>query len=195
MRKLIITQNVTLDGSIEMLSDWFDPAGDPDVDQSDLIAEMTRQDVDCDAMLFGRRTFTDMRGYWPDAKPEDDPGGVSAFLDQVRKYVVSNTLVDPEWGNTTVLTGDPLPQIEDLKREPGKDIVATGSITLCHALIEAGLVDEYRLFTYPSVQGGGRRLFPDGYERPALRLVDARHFVSGVTYAAYRPVGDGPDHE
>lgn len=187
-RALVITQNVTVDGSIEMLTDWFHPGGDPDVDQSDLIAEMNRQDATCDASLFGRQTFTDMRGYWPNAAPEDDPGGVGPFLDQVHKYVVSKTLTDPEWQNSTVLSGDPVPQVRELKEQPGGDIVVTGSITLCHALIAAGLVDEYRLFTYPTVQGGGRRLFPEGYEIPALRLVDAKQFVSGVAYAAWRPV-------
>lgn len=187
MRKLVITQNVTLDGSIEMLTDWFNPAGDPEVDQSDLVAEMKRQDIDCDAVLLGRQTFTDFRGYWPHAKPEDDPGGVGPFLNQVQKYVVSNTITDPEWENSTIFSGDPLPQIQALKGQDGETIVVTGSISLCHTVIEAGLVDEYRLFTYPSVQGRGRRLFPDGYELLGLDLIDTRHFVSGVTYSAYRP--------
>ena len=74
-----------------------------------------------------------------------------------------------------------------LKERPGQDIVVTGSITLCHTLVEAGLVDEYRLFVYPAVQGRGRRLFPDGYEVPRLRLLDAKAFRSGVTYSRYAP--------
>jgi len=186
-RTLALTQNVTLDGSVEMLTDWFDPAGDSDVDQSDLIAESHRQDKECDAVVLGRQTFLDFRGYWPDVDPADDPGEVSPYLNAVHKYVVSATLVDPEWENSTVLSGDPLAQVAELKEQPGKDIVVTGSITLAHALIRAGLVDEYRLFTYPSVQGRGRRLFPEGYDVPSLRLVDAKSFANGVTYAAYRP--------
>lgn len=186
-RTLALTQNVTLDGAIEMITDWFDPAGDREVDQSDLIAEQHRQDAECDAVLLGRQTFLDFRGYWPDADPADDPGGVSDFLNQVHKYVVSSTLTDPEWENSTVLSGDLLAEVAALKEQPGKDIVVTGSITLAHALIEAGLMDEYRLFTYPSVQGRGRRLFPDGYEMPALRLVDAKGFANGISYTAYRP--------
>jgi dihydrofolate reductase len=103
----------------------------------------------------------------------------------VQKYVVSSTLDDPQWEPTEVLTGDPVPHVRALKDRPGQDIVVTGSITLCHTLIAAGLVDEYRLFTYPVVQGRGRRLFPDGYEVPRLRLLDTKAFRSGITYTAY----------
>lgn len=187
-RTLALTENVTLDGSIEMITDWFDPAGDRDIDQSDMIDESHRQDAACDAVLLGRQTFLDFRGYWPDVDPADDPGGVSPYLNQVHKYVVSSTLTDPEWENSTVLSGDLLTQVTDLKEQPGKDIVVTGSITLAHALIEVGLVDEYRLFTYPSVQGSGRRLFPQGVQVPRLTLVDAKSFRNGVSYAAYRPL-------
>ena len=180
MRTLAITQNITLDGSIEMLGDWFDPQGQ---DTDDLLAEIHRQDARADAFLTGRRTFEDLRAYWP--QQEDDPTGITAYLNQVQKYVVSSSLADPQWEPTTVLPGDPVPQVRALKEQPGRDIVVTGSITLCHTLIEAGLVDEYRLFTYPTVQGRGRRLFPDGYEVPSLRLLDARAFRSGVAYSAY----------
>ncbi len=110
----------------------------------------------------GRRTFVDLRGYWP--KQTDDPTGITDYLNRVQKYVVSSTLTDPEWENSTVLAGDPVKEVRALKQQPGQDIVVTGSITLCHTLIEAGLVDEYRLFVYPVVQGRGRRLFPDGFE-------------------------------
>jgi dihydrofolate reductase len=94
-------------------------------------------------------------------------------------------LTDPQWQNSTFLTGDPVEEVRALKEQPGKDIVVTGSITLCHTLTEAGLVDEYRLFVYPVVQGRGRRLFPDGFECPELRLLEAKHFRSGITYSRY----------
>jgi dihydrofolate reductase len=183
MRPLVITQNITLDGSIEMIGDWFDPQADAD----DLLAEMRRQDETADALLLGRQTFEDFRGYWP--LQTEDPTGITAYLDQVQKYVVSTTLTDPGWEPTTVLGGDPLAAVRELKEQPGQDIVVTGSITLTHALITAGLVDEYRLFTYPVVQGRGRRLFPDGVEVPRLRRLDAKTFGNGVTYAAYAPAG------
>jgi dihydrofolate reductase len=185
MRTLAITQNITVDGSIEMLGDWFDPQSQAGTDSSDLIEELHRQDSRADGFLVGRQTFEDLRGYWP--KQTDDSTGITDYLNQVRKYVVSSTMTDPRWQHTTVLSGDPVEEVRALKQQPGKDIVVTGSITLCHTLIEAGLVDEYRLFTYPVVQGRGRRLFPDGYEVPRLELLDAKSFDGGITYVRYAP--------
>jgi dihydrofolate reductase len=187
VRTLVITQNVTLDGAIEMHGDWFDPQEGAAADATDLMAEVRRQDATADALLLGRRTFEDLRSYWP--QQTEDPTGITAYLDQVQKYVVSSTLTDPGWEPTTVLDGDPVPAVRELKTQPGRDIVVTGSITLTHALIAAGLVDEYRLFVYPVVQGRGRRLFPDGIEVPRLRRLDAKAFGNGVSYAAYAPVG------
>jgi dihydrofolate reductase len=184
MRTLAITQNVTLDGSIEMLGDWFDPQGQADVDNSDLLEELHRQDSTADGFLVGRQTFEDLRGYWP--KQTDDPTGVTDYLNKVQKYVVSSTMTDPQWQHTTVLDGDPVTEVSVLKKQPGQDIVVTGSITLCHTLIDAGIVDEYRLFVYPVVQGRGRRLFRDGCAPPTLRLVEAKAFRSGITYSCYR---------
>ena len=181
MRALVITQNMTVDGSIEMLGDWFDPQGQGD--QSDLIEELHRQDSRSDAFLTGRQTFEDLRSYWP--KQTEDPTGVTKYLNEVSKYVVSSTMTDPQWQNTTIISGDPVEQIRSLKQQPGKDIVITGSITLCHTLIGAGLVDEYRLFIYPVVQGGGRRLFPDEFELPKLTLLETRGFAGGIVYSRY----------
>ena len=181
MRRLVVTQNITLDGSIEMLGDWFDPEAQGD--QSDLLEELHRQDADADGFLVGRQTFLDLRGYWP--QQTDDTSGVTDYLNHVQKYVVSSTLTDPEWEPTTILSGDPAEEVRTLKQTDGKDIVCTGSIRLTHALIEAGLVDEYRLFVYPAVQGRGRRLFPDGYETTGLRLLECRAFRGGVTLQRY----------
>jgi dihydrofolate reductase len=136
-------------------------------------------------LLVGRRTFEDFRSYWPEQT--DDPTGITAYLNQVAKYVVSSTMTDPEWENSTVLAGDPVDQTKQLKSQPGKDIVLTGSISLAHTLIAAGLVDEYRLFVYPTVQGGGRRLFPDGATIPRLELVEpSKSFASGISLLRYR---------
>src|SRR5829696_2676916 len=147
------------------VGDWFDPQGQPGVDNTDLLEEVDCQDRQADGLLVGRRTFEDLRGYWPHVS--DDPTGISDYLNRVQKYVVSSTLTHPRWQNSTVLSGDPVEQVRALKEQPGRDIVLTGSITLCHTLIEARLVDEYRLFVYPVVQGRGRRLFPAGFECPA----------------------------
>ncbi|MGO1355032.1 MAG: dihydrofolate reductase family protein [Brachybacterium tyrofermentans] len=105
---------------------------------------------------------------------------------QLAKYVVSTTMTDPAWQNSTLLNGDPVVAVRALKEQAGEEISLTGSITLCHTLIAAGLVDEYRLWTYPYVQGRGRRLFPDGH-RHRLVLAEHRAFSSGVTYARWVP--------
>ena len=182
MRTLIITQNITLDGSIEMLEEagWFDASAQ----DAELLAEMRRQQASADALLVGRQTFEDFRGFWP--HQVDDRTGVTDYLNRVDKYVVSSTLTDPGWGNSTVLSGDPVEHTRRLKDADGEDIVVTGSITLCHALIAADLVDEYRLFIYPFVQGGGRRLFPDGRMMSGFTPVAApMTFSSGVTLARW----------
>src|SRR5690348_6612694 len=119
MRSLIITQNATLDGSIEMLQDWFDPQAQDD----ELIAEVRRQDETADALLLGRKTFEDFRGYWP--HQTDDPSGVADYINSVAKYVVSSTMTDPEWGNSSVLSGDPVTDVATLKEAPGGDIVVS----------------------------------------------------------------------
>jgi dihydrofolate reductase len=182
MRTLAVTQNITLDGAVEMLDDWFDPQGSADMTD---VQEATReQSATTDAILLGRRTFEDFRGYWPNQT--DDTTGITEELNRIQKYVVSSTLTDPQWQNSTVIDGDPIRAIADLKATDGRDIVATGSITLCHALFEAGLVDQVNLWTYPVVQGRGRRLFPDGYAVERLRLTDCRSFRSGIVLTRYR---------
>ncbi|WP_326808367.1 dihydrofolate reductase family protein [Streptomyces sp. NBC_01775] len=190
MRDLVITENITLDGVIDAAGGWFAPADAAGADSaqpdtSDLTAALGEQMAGADAFLVGRRTFEDMRGYWP--RQTDDTTGVADYLSTVRKYVVSRTLGDPGWQNTTVLPGDPGEEIAALKRAPGGDIVTTGSITLVHELIAAGLVDEFRLFVYPVVIGPGARLFTDRTKGPGtLRLVETRPFVSGVVLLRYR---------
>lgn len=181
MRTLAITQNLTLDGRVEMLDDWFDDQAQADDDA--LLEENHRQDDAADAFLCGRQTLTDLRGYWRDLA--DDRTGISAYLTGVQKYVVSSTLGDPEWDRTTVISGDPLDAVRELKQQPGKDIVVTGSIRLCHALVEADLVDEYRFFTYPVVQGRGRCLFPEGTPPARLERLAVRGFGGGITLTTY----------
>src|SRR4051794_2417942 len=103
MRDLIITENITLDGVIEAAGGWFHPADGEDAGMADLIAALTEQREAADAFLVGRRTFEDMRSYWP--RQTGDTTGVSDYLDRVHKYVVSTTIEDPGWTPTTVLRG------------------------------------------------------------------------------------------
>ena len=183
MRKLVVTENVTLDGVIDASEGWFAPAGDEGVDSSDLNEALREQASAADAVLLGRVTFEQFRGYWPQQK--DDETGVSEYLDTVEKYVVSRTMTDPQWQRSTVLSGDLAEEVRRLKEAPGKDIVVTGSITLVHELVDRGLVDEYRLFVYPVVLGRGARLFGDATSVPQLRLVDNRRFRSGIVLLVY----------
>lgn len=179
MRTLAVTQNTTVDGAVEMLGDWFDP-GAQDAEQLDATRRLSDR---VDALLLGRRTFEDFRGYWP--KQTDDRTGITDELNRIEKYVVSSTLTDPDWQNSTILSDGWLDRVRELKEQPGQDIVVTGSIQLCHTLIEAELVDEYRLFVYPVVQGRGRGLFPEGFEIPRLATVESTTFGNGVTLLRY----------
>jgi dihydrofolate reductase len=184
VRDLIVTENITVDGVIDMAKGWFDPEGDPDIDTTDLQEAMRDQGRRADGLLLGRQTFEDFRSYWP--LQTDDTTGTTDYLNRVTKYVVSSTLDEPGWENTTVLRGDVLDEVRALKALPGDmDIVVTGSMRLVASLVPAGLVDEYRLFVYPFVAGEGQRLFADAALGP-LRLVEATAFRSGVVLHRYR---------
>lgn len=150
MRTLVITQNITADGAVEMLDQWFDPA--QQADDPELLALMRAHQQSCDAVLLGRHTFESFRGFWPQQK--DDNTGVSDYLNNTHKYVVSSTITDPGWAKSTVLDGDAADQVRKLKSQAGGDIVLTGSIKLAHSLFAAGLVGRVRLFTYPAMRIG-----------------------------------------
>jgi dihydrofolate reductase len=154
MRKLIVTENMTLDGVIDLAGGWFDPLAAGQADMAAVTAEHSRG---ADGLLLGRRTFEAFRAFWPNQT--EDPTGVADYLNRVRKYVVSATLTETGWENTELLTGDLVAEVGRLKATEGCDIVATGSMQLVHALIAGGLVDEYRLFVFPIVVGTGGRLF------------------------------------
>jgi dihydrofolate reductase len=187
MRDLIVTENITLDGVIDATEGWFNPAGDEaEIDQSDVEAALREQFEASDALLLGRVTFEQMRGYWP--LQTDDTTGITNYLNNVSKYVVSSSLRDPQWEHTAVLDGALVDETQALKSKPGRDIVTTGSMTVVRELIAAGLVDEYRLFVYPVVLGRGARLFADATEVLSLRLVQAQPFRSGVVLLRYRTV-------
>ena len=171
MRRLVVTQNITVDGVVEASEGWFDPTDDSE--QGRQLAEATREQAAAsDGFLVGRVTFEQMRGFWP--RQRDDRTGVTEHLNRVDKYVVSRTLDDPGWAGTTVLGGDLEQEIRKLKDGPGTEIVTTGSITLMHTLFRSGLVDEVRLFQHPVVLGSGRRLFPEGVRLPDLELAEHR---------------------
>ena len=180
MRKLVVTENITLDGVIDMAGGWFDPLNE-DVDQSDITAVNLEHQAAADALLVGRNTYESFREFWP--AQTKDPTGVAAYLNAVHKYVVSSTLSDPGWQNSTVLGGPVVEEVRALKEAPGRDIVVSGSTQLVHTLIAAELVDEYRLFVFPVVVGHGARLFESVELR--LRLLETRTFRSGANLLRY----------
>lgn len=138
MRELIVAENITIDGVIDAAEGWFAPGDDDDdTDQSDVLDALRKQREAADAMLLGRVTFEQMRDYWP--LQTDDTTGITDYLDNVAKYVVSTTLKEPDWAHTTVLSGPLVEQVQALKSSPGADIVTTGSMLLTSALIAAGL--------------------------------------------------------
>jgi dihydrofolate reductase len=186
MRKLIVTEFVSLDGVMEapggevgyQHSGWVFPH------QSDEQMQYKLDEVmEADALLIGRVTYEGFSGAWPD---RDGP-----FADKMNgmpKYVVSSTLTDPEWNNTTVLRGDVADEVAKLKDGDGGPILVAGSRTLVHALYDHGLVDEYRLMVFPVILGSGRRVFPDdAADKTVLELTDTLAFPSGVTVQTYKP--------
>lgn len=182
MRKLIVTQNITLDGVIDLAGGWFSP-GDDSGELAEVTSVLQEQAAAADALLLGRISFEEMRGFWP--QQTDDTTGNTQYLNRVQKYVVTSTMTDPGWSNTTVIAPPAIDAVRRLKHEPGTDIVVTGSITLVHDLMAADLVDEYRLFVYSVVIGSGRRLFREAETRPPMTLTDARRFGPSIAFVTY----------
>src|SRR5207248_7159816 len=141
-----------------------------------------------DAFLFGRRTYEIFAGSWGEiVEMRAQPIGVA--LNGKPKYVASTTLTDPQWADTTVLSGDLAAAVGELKAKPGGELQVHGSGNLVRWLFDNQLVDEITLLTYPVVIGQGTRLFPDTGPDTALELVDSQSTPSGVTIQVYRPSG------
>ena len=169
---------------------WAMGAGDAET--LALINETYRR---ADAFLFGRRTYELFAGYWGAEEraraSAEDPGGnpIAAALNARPKYLASTTLSDPQWADTTLLSGDLAAAIRELKAGPEGELQVHGSGTLIRWLLENGLVDEITLLVVPVVLGQGTRLFPDAGPDIALDLVDSRTDSKGVTIQVYRPNG------
>ena len=140
-----------------------------------------------DAFLFGRRTYEIFAGSWGVMTDSDNP--IAAALNTKPKYVASNTLTEPRWADTTVLSGDLAVAIGELKAKPASELQVHGSGNLVRWLFDNHLVDEMNLLTYPVVIGQGTRLFPVTGPDTALDLVHSQSTPSGVTIQVYRPAG------
>ncbi len=167
---------ISLDGVIESPETWhFDYFND---EMGSVVGSLMSG---TDAMLLGRQTYDEFAGYWPNADP-DDP--ITGQMNGSRKYVVSNTLTDAGWENSSVVTGDVKAELTKLKQD--NDLGTTGSATLVRSLLEQGLVDELHLLVHPVVVGHGKKLFTDGAKVP-LKLVSATTFSTGVLHLVYGP--------
>lgn len=181
MRRIINSTYITLDGVIQNPQNW--PSSDIADDSGGIIqAELL---LGCDALLMGRHTYDSFAAAWPSRS--GDP--ISDRINSMSKYVVSSTLQNPEWNNTSVIGGDPIAEISRLKQEPGMDIVQYGFGRLSYALMDHGLLDELRLWVHPLFFGSGgpqALLYRDG---PTTRLsfVDAKPLKNGDVILTYRP--------
>ncbi|MFL5736525.1 MAG: dihydrofolate reductase family protein [Actinomycetota bacterium] len=140
-----------------------------------------------EAFLFGRRTYEIFAGYWGVMEDSDNP--IASALNTRPKYVASTTLTDPQWRDTSVLSGDVAAAVGELKAKPGGELQVHGSGNLVRWLFDQQLVDELTLLIYPVVIGQGTRLFPDAGPDAALDLVESRTTPKGVAIHVYRPTG------
>jgi dihydrofolate reductase len=162
---------------------WSFPYGDQDFGTT-----MTGWFGNADAFLLGRKTYEIFSNYWPHVTDPGDP--IASALNTLPKYVASTTLSSVDWRGSTLLGGDVAAEVAKLKERPGNELQVHGSGGLAQTLIEADLIDEYRLLTFPVHLGAGKRLFRDGAPAAALRLIDATTTSTGVIVARYVP--DGP---
>ena len=179
MRKIVAVELVSLDGVMESPEEWAFSYSNKEMEEANASGMAAS-----DAMLLGRVTYEGLAAFWP-----NQPGGTPMvdYINSVPKYVVSSTLKEPlEWNNSTLIKGDVAEEIAKLKRQPGKDITSIGSGTLVRSLLQNSLLDELRLMLHPIVLGGGKRLFEDGRDREALKLVVSRRFATGVIYLTYQ---------
>jgi dihydrofolate reductase len=200
--RLVLSDFVSLDGVVQAPGGagedtdggfghggWSMPYFDPD-SMGSFIDESMQS---ADALLFGRRTWQTMARTWPDRDDGSDP--FAARMNSIVKYVVSSTLTeaDLEWSNSVLVDGgDPAAAVAELKRSDGRDLLVMGSAQLARTLVEAELVDEYRLLIEPVLLGGGKSVFPTDGERRSLELVSTSTSPTGVLLCAYRPA-DGDD--
>jgi class 3 adenylate cyclase/dihydrofolate reductase len=193
MGRLIASEFMTLDGVIEA------PGHEEHRDGKNAWAlrgaeeDQQRYKIDevfaVDAILFGRVTYQIFAVFWPTA-PRD--GGFADRMNAIEKYVVSTTLREATWNNTTIIRGDVADEVARLKQRVAGDIVVYGSADLVDSLLRHDLIDEFRILVFPVILGSGKRLFRDETDIAHLRLVGTRAFSSGTVLLTYEPAGEGP---
>jgi dihydrofolate reductase len=189
MGKIVISENVSLDGVIE------DPTGVEGLSVGGWFWETDRGEdgekftldktLGTEALLFGRRSYEFFAATWPSRG-----GELADKMNSLPKYVVSSTLEDPGWNNSTVLKGEVVTEVSTLKQALNGEIVVLGSPQLARTLIEHDLVDELRLMIYPVVLGAGERLFGETSEKKPVRLVETQTVGAGIAILTYQLVAD-----
>lgn len=178
MRKVYSSLFISLDGVVEAPDQWqFDGFDD------DMEAAMAVALAQTDTALLGRVTYNEWAPFWPTSTIEPFAG----FINHVQKYVVSTTLAQVEWQNSTLISKNPIQAIAQLKAQPGNAIGVMGSPTLAHSLLNANLLDELVLTIHPVIVGKGKRLFHEGDALKRLKLVDSKTTRTGVLLATYQP--------
>lgn len=187
MSRVVVTEYVTLDGVME------DPGGGDNTEHggwsfrfwNDEAAKFKFDELFAsDALLLGRVTYEGFAKAWPTVT---DEAGFADRMNSLPKYVVSTTLDNAEWNNSTIIREHVAETVEQLKRQPGQDILVAGSRKLVQTLMLHDLVDEYRLMTHPVVLGSGKRLFDEGSVMKTLKLVEARPLSTGIVILTYHP--------
>jgi len=189
--RIVVTEFVSLDGVMEA------PGGGEDFEHGGWTFEIDRgpegnqfkldETMSSDALLLGRRTYEGFAAAWPSR--EDDAGFAEKF-NSMPKHVVSSTLSDPDWNNSSVLDGDLAEEVPKLRERYDGDIAVHGSAQLVQALVEQDLVDELRLMVFPVVLGSGKRLFGETSDKKSLSLVDSKVVGDGVVILTYRPADE-----
>jgi dihydrofolate reductase len=188
MGRIVVTEFVSLDGVME------DPGGSENFKHGGWSFEFSRGDegdkfkldeaLEADALLLGRKTYEGFAAAWPERT-----GEFADKFNEMPKYVVSSTLSDPDWTNSTVLEGDLAMAVSEIRERHEGDVVVHGSAQLAQALLEQDLVDELRLMVFPVVLGSGKRLFGDTSDKKPLALADSKTVGDGVEILVYRPTG------
>ncbi|MEO8610357.1 MAG: dihydrofolate reductase family protein [Chloroflexota bacterium] len=186
MRKIVVSEFISLDGVVEAPETWHFPYID------DEAQGYTNANIAANtSLLLGRVTYDIFSSYWPNAPETDADDDIAKNLNNTPKFVVSNTLKKVDWKNTTIISGDVAAGVAKAKQEGDGIMGVTGSVTLVQTLLGAGLVDELQLMIHPIVVGRGKRLFQDGLDRIPLQLVDSRTFKLGVVALTFQPAKKG----
>jgi dihydrofolate reductase len=182
MSKVSASFFISLDGVVEAPENW-----NPPYFSDEMGAVIGQAIASTGAFLLGRRTYQEWAAFWPQQDPGQLP--MAHAINTLPKYVVSGSLDDAEWQNSTVLKGDLSDEVTKLKQQTDKDIAINGSATLVRSLLEAGLLDELRLMVHPVILGSGARLFETSTPNVPLELVESQTFTTGVLNLTYRPAG------